>query len=73
MQRTGTEAIRTQIQPSKPKGEFTNITNSQNTKRTYGQLSLIKLAGNMNGLEIYVSLIFGQIGQFILELAALEH
>ena len=39
MQRTRTEAIRTQLQPSKPKGEKTNITNSQNTKRTYGQPS----------------------------------
>ena len=34
MQRSGTEAIRTQIQPSKPKREITKITNSQNTKRT---------------------------------------
>ena len=32
MQRSGTEAIRTKIQPSKPKWEITNITNSQNTK-----------------------------------------
>ena len=39
MQRSGTEAIRTQIQPSKPKREITKITNSQNTKRTYGQPS----------------------------------
>ena len=39
MQRSGTEAIRTQIQPSKPKREITNIPNSQNTKRTYGQTS----------------------------------
>ena len=39
MQRSGTEAIRTQIQPSKPKWKITNITNSQNTKRTYGQPS----------------------------------
>ena len=39
MQRSGTEAIRTQIQPSKPKREITNITNSQNTKRIYGQSS----------------------------------
>ena len=37
MQRSGNEAIRTQIQPPKPKREITNITNSQNTKRTYGQ------------------------------------
>ena len=29
MQRSGTEAIRTQLQPSKPKREITNITNSQ--------------------------------------------
>ena len=35
MQRSGTEAIRTQIQHSKPKREIANITNSQNTKRTY--------------------------------------
>ena len=34
MQRSGTEAIRTQIQPSKPKREITNITNNQNTMRT---------------------------------------
>ena len=39
MQRSGTEAIRTQIQPSKPKREINKITNSQNTKRTYGQPS----------------------------------
>ena len=39
MQRSGTEAIRTPIQPSKPKREITNITNSQNTKTTYGQPS----------------------------------
>ena len=39
MQRSRTEAIRTQIQPSKPKREITNIiTHSQNTKRTYAQL-----------------------------------
>ena len=37
MQKSETEAIRTQIQPSKPKREITKITNSQNTKRTYGQ------------------------------------
>ena len=36
---SGTEANRTQIQPSKPKQEITKITNSQNIKRTYGQLS----------------------------------
>ena len=39
MQWSGTEAIRTQIQPSKPKRKIINITNSQNTKRTYGQPS----------------------------------
>ena len=39
MQRSGTKAIRTQIQPSKPKREITYITNSQNMKRTYGQPS----------------------------------
>ena len=37
MQRSGNEAYRTQIQPSKPKREITKIINSQNTKRTYGQ------------------------------------
>ena len=36
MQRSGTETIKTQIQPSKPKREITQITNSQNTKKTYG-------------------------------------
>ena len=39
MQRSGTKAIRTQIQPSKPKRKITIIRNSQNTKRTYGQPS----------------------------------
>ena len=39
MQRSGTEAIRTQTQPSKPKREITNITNNQNTRRTGGQPS----------------------------------
>ena len=39
MQRSATEAIRTQIQPSKPKQEITKIANIQNTKRTYGQPS----------------------------------
>ena len=38
MPRSGTEAIRTQIQPSKSNRE-TYITNSQNTKRTHGQPS----------------------------------
>ena len=32
MQRSGTKAIRTQIQPSKTKQEITNVTNSQDTK-----------------------------------------
>ena len=32
MQRSGTEAIRTQIQPFKPKREINNITYSQNTR-----------------------------------------
>ena len=32
MQRSGSEVIRTQIHPSKPKREITNITYSQNTK-----------------------------------------
>ena len=39
MQRSGTEAIRTKTKHIKPKREITNITNSQNTKRTYGQPS----------------------------------
>ena len=39
MQRSGTEAIRTQIQLRKPKREIGKITNSQNTKRKYGQPS----------------------------------
>ena len=34
-QRSGTEAIRTQIQPSKR--EITKLTNNQNIKRTYGK------------------------------------
>ena len=34
MQRSGAEAMRTQIQPSKPNREITKIINSQNTKRT---------------------------------------
>ena len=36
MQRSGTEAIRTQIQPSKSKRKITYIANSQNAKKTYG-------------------------------------
>ena len=39
MQRSGTDEIKTQIQPSKPKREITEITNSQNTKRKYSQPS----------------------------------
>ena len=39
MQRPGTKAIRTRIQPSKPKWEIPKITNSQSKKRTYGQPS----------------------------------
>ena len=39
MQRKGNGALRTQLQPSKPKREITDITHSQNTKRTYGQPS----------------------------------
>ena len=41
MQRSGTEAIKAQIQPSKPIREITNITKiySKNTKRTYCQPS----------------------------------
>ena len=39
MQRPGTEAIRTQIKPSKPKPEITKITNSRNTNRTYAAIS----------------------------------
>ena len=39
IQRSGPEAIRTQLQPSKPKREITNITNSQNTNKAYGQPS----------------------------------
>ena len=39
MQRPGTDAIRNQIQPSKPKRKITKTTNSQNTKRKYGQQS----------------------------------
>ena len=39
MQRPGTEAIITQIHPSKPKREITKIIISQNTKRTYDQQS----------------------------------
>ena len=41
MKRAGTKVIRTQIHPSQPKREITNLTNSQNTKRTYGQPSVM--------------------------------
>ena len=34
IQRSGTETIRTQIQPSKPKREITKVKNKQNAKRT---------------------------------------
>ena len=46
MQRSGTEAIRTKIQPSKPKREITIITHNQNTKRTYGQPSCFSKGGH---------------------------
>ena len=39
MQLSGTEAIRTKLQPSKPEREITNITKSEITKITYGQPS----------------------------------
>ena len=39
MHMSGTEAIRTQIQPLKPKREIIYITYSQNTMRKYGQSS----------------------------------
>ena len=39
MHRSGSEAIRTQLKLLKPKREITDITNSQNTKRTIGQQS----------------------------------
>ena len=39
MQKPGTGAIKTHIQTPKPKREIIKFTNSQNTKRTYGQLS----------------------------------
>ena len=39
MQKLGTEAIRTQIKPSRPKQEITDITNSPNTKSAYDQSS----------------------------------
>ena len=37
MHRPETEAIKTHIQPLKPKRKITKITNSKNTKRKYGQ------------------------------------
>ena len=51
MQRSGAEATRTQHQPSKPKRETNNITNSRNTKRTHGQPSDLRKRwplGNQN-------------------------
>ena len=39
MQRSEPETITPQLQSSKPKRKITNITNSQNTKITYGQPS----------------------------------
>ena len=39
MKKSGTEAIRTKTKPSTPKRKITNISNSQNTKRTNGQPS----------------------------------
>ena len=50
MQRSRTEAIRTQIKPSNPKREITNITNSQNTKITYGQKSEHIFPKNRSGI-----------------------
>ena len=44
MQRSGTEAIRTQIQPSKSKWEITNITNSQNTKENIWSTELAAIS-----------------------------
>ena len=54
MQISGTEAIKTQLQPSKPKREITNITNSQNTKITYGKPSaqLFPKRWSLSKLEI---------------------
>ena len=49
MQRSGTEAIRTQIQPSKPKRETTNITNSQNTNLENNRVSsFFRKSGHSN-------------------------
>ena len=44
MQRSGTEAIRTFIQSSKPKREITNIKKSQNTSQPSEQLFPKKVA-----------------------------
>ena len=41
MRRPGTEAIRTKIQPSKPKREITKITNGQNTKTSLGHFGTV--------------------------------
>ena len=53
MQRPGTGAIRTQIPHAKPKREISKITNSHNTKRTYGQPSeqLFLIGGNPNRIK----------------------
>ena len=48
MQRSGTEAIRTQLQPSKPKREITNITNSQNTNQTKNNMNTRKVKRHRN-------------------------
>ena len=42
MQRSRTDAIRTQLQPQKPKREITNMTNSQSTKRKKYKFRKIK-------------------------------
>ena len=39
MQRSGHEAIRTQIQPSKPKWEITNITNEKTWSTEWAAIS----------------------------------
>ena len=46
VQISGTEAMRTQLKPSKPKRAITNITNSQNTKRTGGRTGLMVRASD---------------------------
>ena len=70
MQISGTEAIRTQIQPSKPKRKITNITTIQNTKRTYGQPSeqlfpkrwpLSNRNRTKNNMNTYTEITFGYV------------